>query len=253
MLYNYLSFKGPLLSLTSKGDNVIMRSVRPIETTRASFKGQQINLKGIKMKTVTLGKTIKTATRNVIAFDYMAQGVHKDYLVLVLNIISKDGLTTAHKKEINEALVSFTAEETYITEALRVDDKDAKASRRYKNIKNGLNNAIKYHKDVSKVDTNTTLLNIISSLVALNPKAKETPKKVTKTKAPVETVVDVKDAIETIKNETVNHQRELVQLGRDELTDNILELLIQVDNMDLTKQSVERLAVIQSHLEKVIG
>jgi len=66
-------------------------------------------------------------------------------------------------------------------------------------------------------------------------------------------VVDVKEELNGVKDEIINHAKELTALSHDDLVDNILNLLVQVDELDYTKMDVNRLALVQVYLEKVVG
>ena len=65
--------------------------------------------------------------------------------------------------------------------------------------------------------------------------------------------VDVKEQVQGVKDEIINHAKELTTLSHDDLVDNILNLLVQVDDLKLDTMDINRLALIQTYLEKVVA
>lgn len=65
--------------------------------------------------------------------------------------------------------------------------------------------------------------------------------------------VDVKEQVQGVKDEIINHAKELTALSHDDLVDNILNLLVQVDDLDYATMDINRLALIQTYLEKVVA
>ena len=229
----------------------------PVRQQEAPRRGLTINFKGINMKHLLTNKSLLGATTQYMTITRAVEGggLRKEYLLRVV-----EGVHAADATSMAE----------YFENVITALKEDARYNR---NILAFINNCIAHPTKAKtrlalvdegyKMDTIFTIgrdlklsdTKLEEKLTAptATPTGKKSPAvtKLTDGDAPVK--VDVKEELNNVRNDVLNHAAELVKLSKDDLLDNILSLLEQVDKLDYTKMNVNRLALVQTYLEKVVG